>query len=376
MSQTTETNADARLDPLFDAYRKASIREDARAGANVRAAVLAHALVVAQSVAQSSGATVAATGVTNATRATPAANQSRPLWRLAAGVVIGLVGVWIFQLTRPADAPETAVATVESRTTVIAASAPEADKARVSEPSTATAPAAVPAARNAVADVGVSRTRAEANVAIASASPPTAQSTPPAPSPSTANAAARPPVAAAAVAVADAATSEPLRETMVASADLRKSAKVAASPTKEQPATAAASPRAATTAPNAFPAQTAAPTMSAAPVMAASATSGPSGPSVVGASGELAAQSDTLRPSPQAAAKATEAAQPPSLPLDQRDQVLFRAVRAGDVWALRAAIVRGANVNAKDERGRTPLQVARERDDAGMVDALRAAGAR
>ena len=75
MSQSTETTCP---DPLLDAYRQASEREGASPSANVRAAVLAHARVVAQA----SGTAAAATGVSQTIRATPAANESKPIWRL------------------------------------------------------------------------------------------------------------------------------------------------------------------------------------------------------------------------------------------------------------------------------------------------------
>ena len=55
---------------------------------------------------------------------------------------------------------------------------------------------------------------------------------------------------------------------------------------------------------------------------------------------------------------------------------MFSAIRAGDVNALRAAIARGANVNARDEAGRSALQIARERSDAEMIRALDLAGAK
>ena len=145
MSQSTETT---RPDPLIDAYRQASVREGARAGADVRAAVLAHARVVAQS----SDAAVAVTGLTDATRDTPAANESRPIWRLAAGVLIGLVGVWIFQLTRPSAAPDTTVAVA---TAPSAPTAPQADKAHTAEPVAAATPTSPPAAAAPEATVAV-----------------------------------------------------------------------------------------------------------------------------------------------------------------------------------------------------------------------------
>ena len=62
--------------------------------------------------------------------------------------------------------------------------------------------------------------------------------------------------------------------------------------------------------------------------------------------------------------------------LSEADLSMFRAVRAGDIPALRAAIARGVNANAKDERGRTALQIARERADVETIKLLEAAGAR
>ena len=55
---------------------------------------------------------------------------------------------------------------------------------------------------------------------------------------------------------------------------------------------------------------------------------------------------------------------------------MFSAIRTGNVNALRAAIARGANVNARDEAGRSALQIARERSDAEMIRALDLAGAK
>ena len=58
------------------------------------------------------------------------------------------------------------------------------------------------------------------------------------------------------------------------------------------------------------------------------------------------------------------------------DATLFSAARTGDIGALRAALARGANVNARDETGRTPLQIARERNDSAIVKVLELAGAK
>ena len=63
-------------------------------------------------------------------------------------------------------------------------------------------------------------------------------------------------------------------------------------------------------------------------------------------------------------------------PINDLDVAMFRAVRAGDIPGLRVAISRGANVNGNDERGRTALQIARERADIETIKVLETAGAR
>jgi len=55
---------------------------------------------------------------------------------------------------------------------------------------------------------------------------------------------------------------------------------------------------------------------------------------------------------------------------------LFSALRSGQVESVRSAIARGANVNARDDRGRTPLQIAREGNQTEIVRVLEAAGAK
>jgi ankyrin repeat protein len=76
-------------------------------------------------------------------------------------------------------------------------------------------------------------------------------------------------------------------------------------------------------------------------------------------------------------AKVNETATPERrTPLSELDQALVSALRAGNMVALRAAIARGANVNLRDEQGRTPIQIARERGDTAALRALEAAGAR
>lgn len=350
MSQSTETT---RPDPLIDAYRQASERDGARAGANVRAAVLAHARVVAQSAA---GA-VAANGVAASTRTTPAANESKPMWRLAAGVLIGLVGVWIFQLTRPTAAPDTAVAASASAsvrstapTVAVPPTAP-APLASLPAPAATVVPEATVAAAtpitkkdNAVSTTRAARTtlpeaaRPEQNLAVAKAPLPTENLDRPA----VFSMAAAPVLPSAAVAsAADASAATLSDEVVIASAEMRKSAREGA---RAEPATGSAgmnaTPRA--TAPNAFPA------------------------AVAGAAGAPLA--------PQTSTQMSEKAR--TVPISELDLTLFRAVRAGDMVGLRVAISRGANVNSKDEVGRSPLQIARERADSETIKVLETAGAR
>ena len=378
MSQSTETT---RPDPLLDAYRQASAHEGARAGANVRAAVLAHARVAAQS----STAAVSAINLSNATRAAPAANESRPMWRLAAGVVIGLVGVWIFQLTRPSVAPDTAVAVadvasaanVASVTT--APSAPQANKARAAEPAKTVTPAspepAKPEAAVVVAALPIAKERAaqrssaarepptdgagaEQNLAMGKALSPKEKTNQPAAfagasAAAVAAVAAAPSVAAASVAdEAVAAIRNEGNEVVIASADTRKSARL--QPRAEAPSSSAlatASPSSPPpAAPNAFPAQASGVAVAAAPI------------------------APTARPSPAIAAAPNDAASP--VRLSEAEQQMFKAARAGDAVTLRTVITRGVNVNAKDERGRSALVIARGRGDAETIKVLQAAGAR
>ena len=386
MSQSSDST---RPDPLLDAYRQASALEGAQPGTHVRAAVLAHARVVAQALPS---ARVNVAGISDATRARPAANEHKPIWRLAAGVVIGLLGVWIFQLTRPAANPDTAVAV---------ASAPQTEKARVAEPAaaatpaTATSPAAPVAAPVSVRETAVASAtvaaapaapistgkaaiaardrRADAalqeqNLAMAKLVAPKDKAERPAASAGAVVAAAPPPAAAT-----DTAAGGFGNEVVIASAETRKSARAE---TRAEPAVNTPS-----AAPNAFPAPAAEPVIASTPAPAPAsraASVAAVAPAPMGASGAMAvrgslAQSDAAarRQSP---AQASDTASP--VRLSESDLAMFKAVRAGDVPGLRAAIARGASVNTKDERGRSALQIARERVDAEMIRALEAAGAR
>jgi hypothetical protein len=405
---TTENNH--AQDPVIDAYRQANKLVGGQPGAHLRAAVLAHARVVAQSSA-STGIT-ATSSVGSVTRSTPAANESRPLWRLAAGVVVGLVGVWIFQLTRPAPNVESTVALVREAPAAAPVSAP------VSAP--AAAPAAAPIAAAAPA-ANLSTAEATAVAAAPSkpaAAVPTANSRTPFPVDTTVSASARSasrtagivekqtepampeqslalakklqptqnaaadvaaaviaprPPAAAAVAAASAADSAfasamprtatvdtaAAGETLVASAETQKSS---ASTRRESAAVAtvaAAAPAASAAAAPAPPPAAPAPA-AVRPVPAAAAA--------VAVTRERSTVSET--------AVASGAAGLSSAKINAVDQALFTAIYSGDLTALRAALARGANVNAKDERGRTALQIAKDRPDTEAARLLEAAGAR
>ena len=57
------------------------------------------------------------------------------------------------------------------------------------------------------------------------------------------------------------------------------------------------------------------------------------------------------------------------------DRELFAAAEAGNAPAIAKALAAGANVNARDERGRTPAMAATHARKAAAVEALLAAGA-
>ena len=392
MSQSTSTHSATRPDPLINAYRQASVHEGASPGTNVRAAVLAHARVVAQS----SGATVTGGSVANATRATPAANDSKPLWRLAAGVVIGLVGVWIFQLTRPSAAPDTVVAVANVAT---APTAPQPGIARAAEPAVIAATASPPPAAaappvlkdraakpvNAAREQQTEAALPEQNLAMASASLLKEKADRAAGFAGVTVTAAPAATPTAPMSAADASAGAMRGEVVIASAEMRKSAKAESrpEPSSTAPDVPAFSPAAA---PNAFPAQAsevaiaAAPPFRPAPATLA-APAEPAAPLRAGASGAVAARGEA------APANAASAGTRPKMsiqmndatriaPLSESDIAMFRAVSTGDIPALRIAISRGAHVNGKDERGRTPLQIARERADVESIKVLEAVGAR
>ncbi len=388
---------DKRIDPLIDAYRQASELEAKDSGARPRAALRAAVLAHARVVVQSADAAEQKLAVSDAVRATPAANESRPIWRIAAGVVLGVVGLWVYQLTRPGStdeanvavlsAPQSAKATANEATAAAAPpAAPVASVASVA-PSAAAAPtnpvtvaapaqvetavavampsradkaardtsardrtsttsvtASVSAPRGSVADAA----RSETSVALAKLNTPAsrAEKAPPASAP-TAVAAAAPVASAATSAVSEAAASEPLGETMIASAEMRKAAR----PSVAARASVAAAPVVAAAPPNAFPATATGAMAAAAPPPAA-----PAAVQQSAAAGGNSALRQGIVSTPDAA--------------------MFSAVRIGNVNAFRAALARGANVNARDEGGRSALQIARERSDADMVKALELAGAK
>ncbi len=415
------TDNTPRKDPVVDAYRQASERDGARPGAHVRAAVLAHARTVAEAAATTKNNP---RGVSASVLATPAANDRSPIWRLAAGIVLGLTAVWMYQLTRPgATGEEAAVATASAPVTT-----PVAESARAAA-TTTTVPAA-PSAFPGTSAGAPAAAPAPAETAVAANLP----APPPQSAARGAAPAAKAPVAAAPAPIADASIArsrsfEPpagiaagsLREDTARSETSVALAKVASPEAKREafpasPQVAIAPPApAARTAPMTQPLP--APVAAAAPTMAAATTSSAAAAAANAASADrvettvaIAEKSKfasraaaEMRAAPSAAAPAATgppavaAAAPAPFPVGaaaagapgQRvgemsapmrqgmaDVSMFSALRTGDLAGLRAAIARGANVNAKDERGQTALQTARARNDAELIKTLEAAGAK
>jgi Ankyrin repeats (many copies) len=405
---TTENNH--AQDPVIDAYRQANKLVGGQPGVHLRAAVLAHARVVAQS---STSTGIAATSpIGSVTRNTPAANESRPLWRLAAGVVVGLVGVWIFQLTRPAPNVESTVALVREAPAAAPVSAP------VSAP--AAAPAAAPIAAAAPA-ANLSTAEATA-VAAAPAKPaaavPAANSRTPFPVDTTASASARSASRTAGIVEKQTEPAMPeqslalakkLQPTQSAAADVAvaviaprpQAAAAVASVSAADSAFASAMPRTATVdtaaaseklIASAETQKSSASTRRESAAVATVAAAAPAAPAAAAPAPPPAAPAPAaVRPVPAAAAAvavtrerstvsetavASGAAGLSSAKINAVDQALFTAIYSGDLTALRAALARGANVNAKDERGRTALQIAKDRPDTEAARLLEAAGAR
>ena len=82
-------------------------------------------------------------------------------------------------------------------------------------------------------------------------------------------------------------------------------------------------------------------------------------------------------------APAASAAAPPRIgdmtPGMQRGMAnvaLLAALRSGNVEGVRNALLRGADVNVRDDRGRAALQIARENNQTEIIRLLEVAGAR
>jgi hypothetical protein len=385
---TTENNH--AQDPVIDAYRQANKLVGGQPGAHLRAAVLAHARVVAQS---STSTGIAATSpIGSVTRNTPAANESRPLWRLAAGVVVGLVGVWIFQLTRPAPNVESTIALVREAPAAAPAAAPVS--APVSAP--AAAPAAAPIAAAAPAANSPTPFPVDTTASASARSAPRTAgivekpSEPAMPEQSLALAKKLQPTQSAAADVAVAVIApRPQAAAAVASVSAADSAFASAMPRTATVDTAAAGE---TLIASAETQKSSASTRRESAAVATVAAAAPAAPAAAAPAPPPAAPAPAaVRPVPAAAAAvavtrerstvsetavASGAAGLSSAKINAVDQALFTAIYSGDLTALRAALARGANVNAKDERGRTALQIAKDRPDTEAARLLEAAGAR
>ncbi len=403
---STSSTSD-RIDPLVDAYRQASELQAQSAGARpasaLRAAVLAHARVVAQSAATAEPVLA----VSEAVRAVPAANESKPVWRMVAGVMLGLAGMWVYQLTRPGATDETNVAVM---------TAPQGEKSAPPEsanspdsPVTGGAASTVAPATPANATDGAPAQR-DASVAIA-ALPATPPPPPPAPAPAlraiipepvmaareipsrdragdTSNSAGAIGLRDGSLAAAHSDTSVALakvhaptmRAEQAASADVRTAA-AAVAPVGRAPAapattnaTTSSSPEAATAEPFAETVVASVERRKAARVSPSAPTAGAAPPNAFPAttSGEMAgAAGPPAAPSmsPQSTRAAASASTRQGV-ASTAEEAMFRAIRINDVNALRAALARGANVNARDESGRSALQIASDRGDTEVVKAL------
>ena len=413
-------------DPLLDAYQQANRLDDAQPSPQVRRAVLAHARVVAQA---------AGTNAIGSTRAMPEAIVTRPAandrawyWRAAAGLVLGIAGFWVYRAAVPVDgdtqvaaaptaAPTSATtaeranadattanaaadgklaeasaaaatrttttpgATSSESTTVVASAAPE----RAQVPSVPAARRDAPRAAEAMASANQARSNGNAALAKtrqdesliasapAAAAPaitvqggpaPPAPAAPPAPPPAAVAAATQPP-AAPSIAAARAPQAFPASPAATA----------ATAPPEEMVAIAESAKRATISgraAPDAAVATAGAPARSErsesrakiAPEQVASAAPAPAAPATPPA------------PAASAAAPPRIGDMTPGMQRGMANAALLAALRSGNVEGVRNALLRGADVNVRDDRGRAALQIARESNQTEIIRLLEAAGAR
>ncbi len=445
MSEPRNTN-NARSDALVDAYRQASAHDDARPSPRVRDAVLAHARVVAQS---NSGHAAAKSGdlraMPEAIVIRPAANDRAWYWRAAAGLVLGIAGVWLYRLTTQ-PAPESAVAAASAPAAASPAAnekaardgndgANAASAANTAQPVAASAaaptPAAVPPAEAQIAvagatstdraamggaksvardtapatalpakresaedlmafNVGRARADSEAGRAKVKADEPVIALAKPVPSAAPVIPAAppAPPAPAAPVMAArapqpfpasPAAAAAPPAEDTIAMAELAKRSTAARAAKTEQPAAATADAAIASgvaTSGALARNERAEPRADArAKAVSEQAMAVATAPAAAPAA-PAAAAGAAPPPMPAAAAPARIGDMTPPMQQGMANVALFSALRSGQVESVRSAIARGANVNARDDRGRTPLQIAREGNQTEIVRVLEAAGAK
>ena len=314
---------DQTPDELLARYEQASALDDARPGAHVRVAVLAHARAVAQAQQQGEA-------------------SNSPSWRLQALgslAIIGLVGMLYLQFDRGSED--------EREAAFGAGSQPAAPPVVVAAPVAAVD--AVPAAKEAATAPSIAATTRSA-AAGAAPSPPAAA--PPAaraaalalapalvPVPTMPAAAERAPAQAPAEGQAQRQTLP--RDAAQPAADLAK-----AGATQRQEALAAPVAELAAPAPALAPA----PARTRAPTPASEAGADRSGSGTL-ASRRFAAESASLA------------------------QALRQAALVGDTAQIETLIARGAQLEAADEAGRTPLLLAVMQGQRAAVTRLLAAGA-
>lgn len=413
MSDTRKPSPATRPpDALLDAYRQAADMDGARPSPRVRAAVLAHAQIVAAQRGDGGRS------MPEAMVRRPAANDAAWYWRVAAGVVIGVLGVWVFQSLRPAtDAPMVATSqpappptAAEAARTMASGSSANTHASGENAPPVTVADASAPASAGAIARLEPRPAAPSAAVTRGAAGP---QGVPMPPSAAYAPAAVgvdRADVAAA-TGMADAQPTVGVAPKAAPAAPVPQIASAPAAaplPALASAAVVPAAPPAPTAAPTAPPSQAPqAIPVAAGAVAAAAPVAGTSRGEMEVAMAEASAKRQELRVAKAQAAVERPAADEQRAARDavrkkdvakaavgestrfdsvvasvarralaQSNAAMFTAVRARDREGLRRALAEGASPDAVDDSGVSALRLAEQMGDAAIIAILREAGAR
>jgi hypothetical protein len=320
---TDDTPTPGRPDALLQRYAEANALDAARPGKALRDAVLAHARQQ-----------VAGPGAPLETQA-PAANDGQWKWRaLGSLAVVGLVGLLVMQFERD---------TSDEQAVALGTANPRRNPATLPKPADAPPPPAASGA-GAPAVQNASKERQTANAPALDAelaSPPPSE-------------VARRASPAAKAAVPETPGAPAVAERMAPMQRPAPADTVPAPPSAPQAETAADMDAA----PNMAPAEPPA-AMAAAP----------------SAARERPAALESRQTAPKdKASQATSETMPAAAPRAPQPP-LHSAVAAGQPDLVRALLAQGANINARDARGRTPLMIAASGDSRAVVVALLAAGA-